>query len=99
MKGKVRVEHSALKATLEELQETDPREAAEFALALALACAKQHDVTRARDYARQAEELLAKCPTNTLAECATHHVELDGILLPTLVYPDVPQRVVAEALQ
>jgi hypothetical protein len=80
---------ASLVRKFERLRETDPRNAAEYAYAIATLYKRQGNVSEATSYASQAIELFDKCPMNTLEDCSARNVTIGGIAIPDLIHQGV----------
>lgn len=85
----IAMEHTALEQTINSLRDADPRNAAEYAYALAMLHKRAGDDDRAVRFGREAIALFNKCPMTTMEECAARNVVIEGVALPDLIHQDV----------
>ena len=89
-----------LKSDYYSLLEMDRRQAAEYAFAIAMNCARQTDRISFEVWARMCLELLKQCDTETLEAAACLHAEIGGVLIPELFHEGtVRQRFAAAAAE
>lgn len=78
-----------LEQKLAELRGDKPREAAEYAYALAQIARGQGDNESARTFGKDAIALFDANPMDTLEQCAAINVTLGGIAIPSIIHQDV----------
>ncbi len=86
------LQHIALARKLDELRAANPREAAEYAYALALFHRSEGHQNAAEHFGHCAIALLNECPMDTLEQCAGLHVSIENILIPGIFHQDVVRR-------
>lgn len=87
--------HEETEKTLESLRNTKPKEAAEYALALAVIYKRKGNNERAIQYGKEAIALLDQCPTDSLEDCAGVNILIEDVLIPGILH----QQVVRNYLQ
>lgn len=80
---------ATLERNLNELKNENPREAAEFAYALAELYFKEGNTEKATHFGRESIRLFDQCKMDTQEECAAIHTKLNGVLLPEIIHQDV----------
>ena len=87
--GEKAMRYGDLKQTLESLQNTDVRNAAEYAYVLAALHHRDGDMEEARHFGREAIALFGRCQMQTMEDCAARNVVIEGIALPSIMHEDV----------
>ena len=88
-KGGDIMQYTVLEQTLNSLHEVDPRNAAEYAYVLAMLHKQAGNDEQAIRFGREAIALFDKCRMDTMEECATRNVVIEGVALPDLIHQDV----------
>lgn len=84
------MKYVTLERTLESLKGVDPRNAAEYAYALAVLYHRDGNTEEAIRFGREAIALFDKCPMETMDDCAPRNVVIEGIAMPSsLIHQDV----------
>lgn len=83
------MEHTTLEQTLNSLRDADPRNAAEYAYALAMLHKRDGNGDQAVQFGQEAIALFDKCRMETMEECAARNVVIEGVALPDLIHQDV----------
>lgn len=83
------MEYPNIEKTLNSLRDANPRNAAEYAYVLAMLHKQAGDKEQATQFGREAITLFDKCRMDTLEDCASHNVIIEGIALPDLIHQDV----------
>lgn len=83
------MKYALLETTFAILKESDPRNAAEHAYALAVLYQRQGNLDEAVRFGREAITLLGQCPTDTLNECAARNTILEGVAIPDILHEAV----------
>ncbi|MFZ2500739.1 MAG: hypothetical protein WAW90_01995 [Minisyncoccia bacterium] len=78
-----------LKKKLKELRASNPRDAAEYAYALAMLSKQDGDNKQAVSFGREAITLFDKCQMQSTEECTALNVSLGGVSIPDLIHQDV----------
>lgn len=81
--------YTDLERTLNALEKTDPREAAEYAYALAILYMRAGDNERAAQFGRKSIALFNQCRMETQKDCAARNIMIGGVLIPGLIHQDV----------
>ena len=81
--------NAELEKRLEELRETNPREAAEVAYVLARLNLNAGNAERATHFGRESIRLFSQFKMETMKSCAACFVTLAGIALPDLIHQEV----------
>jgi hypothetical protein len=87
--GTFKAELARLESSLDALVGTNPREAAEHALAAGLLCLQNGRTRKAKEFAEQTLQLLNCCPLETMEECAMHNVSICEVTLPSFIHQDL----------
>lgn len=95
-KEMVMKKYAVLEQTFESLKEVDPRNAAEYAYALAAIYRRDGNNEEAIRFGREAIALFDKCPMETAEDCAPRNVVIEGIAMPSSF---IHQDVVRDRLQ
>ena len=82
-------QYQALENTIASLSEASPREAAEYAYVLAMLNKQAGDNEQAIQFGRKAIALFDRCRMETMEDCATRNVVVEGVALPDLIHQDV----------
>lgn len=89
-KEKVVKKYEVLEQTLNSLKETNPRNAAEHAYALAVLCQRDGNAEDAARFGCEAISLFDKCQMNTAEDCAPLNVVIEGVAMPSsFIHQDV----------
>ena len=88
-KGGNVMQYATLEQTLNSLREVDPRNAAEYAYVLAQLHKRAGDDEQAIRFGRETIALFDKCRMESMEECATRNVVIEGVALPDLIHQDV----------
>lgn len=88
--------YTALKQTFESLKEVDPRNAAEYAYALAVLYRRDGNDEEATRFGHESIVLFDQCPMETAEDCAPRNVVIEGIAMPSSF---IHQDVVRDRLQ
>lgn len=80
---------SFLEETLNQLETVDPRNAAEYAYALAVLNQRAGNSDRATQLGLKAITLFGLCPMETMADCAARNVAIEGVVIPDLIHENV----------
>ena len=78
-----------LEKTVKSLRKVDPRNAAEYAYAIAMLHKRDGNFDEAKKYAQMAIDLFDQCQMNTMEECAARNVVIEGVAIPDLVHQGV----------
>jgi len=73
----------------EETKEKDPRKAAELAYVIAMLAKKEGENEKAVRYGRESITLFDSLNVQTMDECTTRYVTVNGISLPDYIHSDV----------
>lgn len=90
------MQYGALEQTLNSLRDVDPRNAAEYAYALAMLHKRAGNNKEAIRFGREAITLFDKCSMETMEDCASRNVVIEGIAMPSSF---IHQDVVRDRLQ
>ncbi len=66
-----------------------PREAAEYAFAIAITYKDQKQHEDAEKYGRLCIKQLDECALETLEQCAPIHLSIEGVIIPEIFHQDV----------
>lgn len=78
-----------LERKFNEMKDENPREAAEFAYALAELYLKEGNTEKATYFGQESIRLFDQCKMNTQEECVAIHTKLGGIMIPEIIHQDV----------
>lgn len=84
--------YAALEQTFNTLRDVDPRDAGEYAYALAMLGKQSGDTELAIRYGKEAVALFDKCQMETLDDCAAHRVSLGGVVIPEFIHQGVVRK-------
>lgn len=89
-KEMVMKKYAVLEQTFESLKEVDPRNAAEYAYALAAIYRRDGNNEEAIRFGREAIAIFDKCQMETAEDCAPRNVVIEGIAMPSsFIHQDV----------
>lgn len=74
------------------------KEAAIYAFVLAKLALGKGDKTRAEEFAGHCLELIKRCPTSTMEECAHSHINIAGVFIPELFHEGTVRRDLASVI-
>ena len=83
------MQYETLEQILKSLHDVDPRNAAEYAYALAMLYKRAGNSEQAVRFGREAIALFNKCHMETMEECAARNVVIESIAIPDLIHQDV----------
>jgi hypothetical protein len=78
-----------LTEALSKLSTQNPREAAEYAFAMATLALQDGDADMAAKYAKTSVELFERSHTDTLEDCAPINAEIAGVIIPDIIHEGV----------
>lgn len=88
--------YASLEQTLNSMRDVDPRNAAEYAYALAVLHKRSGDDEQAIRFGRESIALFDKCKMETMEDCAARNVVIEGVAMPSSF---IHQDVVRDRLQ
>jgi len=89
------MKYAVLEESMTSLKEEDPRNAAEYAYALAALYHRDGDRDKALHFGHESILLFGKCEMQTLEDCAARNTVIEGIAIPSIIH----EEVVRERLQ
>ncbi len=81
--------HEKTEKTFEDLRETNPREAGEYAYALGKLNMREGNTAKAEHFGQEAIRLFDQCSMNSLEDCAGRNIFIEDIPIPGLIHQDV----------
>ncbi|MDD5110654.1 MAG: hypothetical protein PHI63_05600 [Patescibacteria group bacterium] len=83
------MKYPEIERELEARRDSDPRDAAEYAYALARMHQEDGDPESATRFGRDAIALFGQCDTSTMEACSARNVQIGRICIPDLIHEDV----------
>lgn len=80
---------ASLEGILNDLETVDPRNAAEYAYALAVLYQQGGNSDRATQLGLKAITLFGLCRMETMEDCAALNVAIEGVVIPDLIHENV----------
>lgn len=90
------MKYTFLEQTLNSMRDVDPRNAAEYAYALAVLYQRDNNIEEAIRFGRESIVLFDKCKMETMEDCASRNVVIGGVAMPSSF---IHQDVVRDRLQ
>lgn len=81
--------HSSLQQKLNSLKGVDPRNAAEYAYALAMISKHKGNNDQAVQFGNEAIALFDRCDMDTMENCASRNTTIEGVVIPDIIHQDV----------